>query len=103
MTHFRAIIEPAITSAPPVAHGGIDAKIGAKKIEMKNAIPVVIAVIPVLPPSEMPVALSINAVTGGVPMSAPMLILNASTQYAIVEFSKSRVTGSRRPANFAME
>ena len=91
-----------MTSAPPVAHEGIDAKMGAKNIEMKNAKPVVIAVMPVLPPSEIPVALSMNAVTGEVPMSAPMLILNASTQYAIVEFSKSRVTGSRRPANFAI-
>ena len=32
-----------------------------------------------------------------------MEIENASTQYAIVEFSKSRVTGSRSPANLAIE
>jgi hypothetical protein len=32
-----------------------------------------------------------------------MLIENASTQYAIVEFSKSNVTGSRRLANLAIE
>ena len=32
-----------------------------------------------------------------------MLMLKASTQYAIVEFSKSNVTGSRKPANFAIE
>ena len=32
-----------------------------------------------------------------------MLIQKASTQYAIVEFSKSNVTGSRKPANFAIE
>ena len=95
--------EPTITRAPPVAQEGIDAKIGAKKIEMKNAKPVNMAVMPVFPPSEIPVALSMNAVTGDVPMSAPMLMLKASTQYAIVEFSKSRVTGSRRPANLAME
>jgi hypothetical protein len=52
---------------------------------------------------EIPVALSMNAVTGLVPIRAPMLMEKASTQYAIVEFSKSRVTGSRRPANLAME
>jgi hypothetical protein len=92
-----------MTSAPPVAQDGMEAKIGAKNTETKNATPVNIAVRPVLPPSEIPVALSMKAVTGDVPMRAPMLILNASTQYAIVEFSKSSVTGSRRPANLAME
>lgn len=51
----------------------------------------------------MPVALSTNAVTELVPMSAPILTEKASTQYAMVEFSKSNVTGSRSPANFAME
>jgi hypothetical protein len=44
-----------------------------------------------------------NAVTGLVPMSAPIEIENASTQYAIVLPSKSMVTGSRKPANLAME
>lgn len=43
--------EPTIIKAPPVAHPGIDAKIGAKKMETKNARPTTIAVIPVLPPS----------------------------------------------------
>lgn len=112
--------EPTMTSAPPVAHDGMDAKIGAKKTEMKNAKPVVMAVRPVLPPSGqkgqvdvthaatrhaplIPVALSMKAVTGLVPMRAPMLMAKASTQYAIVEFSKSSVTGSRNPANLAME
>ena len=100
---LRIMSEPTMTSAPPVAHDGMDAKIGAKKMETKNMMPVTIAVIPVRPPSAIPVADSMNAVTGDVPMSAPMEIENASTQYAIVEFSKSSVTGSRRPANLAME
>ena len=52
---------------------------------------------------QNPDLLATKAVTGDVPMSAPMLMQNASTQYAIVEFSKSRVMGSRRPANLAME
>ena len=91
-----------MTSAPPVAQEGIDANIGAKNTETRNARPVTMAVRPVLPPSEIPVALSMKAVTGEVPMSAPILILKASTQYAIVEFSKSSVTGSRKPANLAM-
>lgn len=72
--------EPTMTRAPPVAQDGIDAKMGAKKTDTKNAIPVEIAVMPVLPPSEIPVALSMNAVTGEVPMRAPILILKASTQ-----------------------
>ncbi len=50
--YFRIISEPTITSALPVAQGGIDAKIGAKNIETKNASPVVIAVKPVWPPSD---------------------------------------------------
>lgn len=43
--------DPTMTSAPPVAHAGIDAKIGAKKTQTKNMIPMVMAVRPVLPPS----------------------------------------------------
>lgn len=43
--------EPTTTRAPPVAQGGIDAKMGAKKTETKKRSPVTIAVIPVLPPS----------------------------------------------------
>lgn len=86
-----------------MAQDGIEAKIGEKKTETKKARPVTMAVIPVLPPSLIPVALSMKAVTGDVPMRAPILMLNASTQYAMVEFSKSSVTGSRRPANLAME
>lgn len=38
----------------PVAHGGMDAKIGAKKREMKKQRPVTTAVMPVMPPSEIP-------------------------------------------------
>lgn len=44
-----------------------------------------------------------KAVTGLVPRRAPMEIENASTQYAIVEFSKSSVSGSLKPANLAIE
>jgi hypothetical protein len=51
----------------------------------------------------MPVADSMNAVTGEVPRREPRLIAIASTQYANVDPSKSSVTGSRRPANFAIE
>lgn len=102
-THFLIIKLPTITSAPPVAQGGIDAKIGAKNTDTKNASPVNTAVSPVLPPSVIPVADSMNAVTGDVPISAPMEIENASTQYAVVDPSKSSVMGSRSPANLAME
>lgn len=43
----RIIILPTKMSAPPVAQGGIDAKIGAKNKEMKKQIPVTMAVSPV--------------------------------------------------------
>lgn len=43
--------DPTIMRAPPVAHPGIEENIGAKKTETRKARPVVIAVIPVLPPS----------------------------------------------------
>jgi len=75
----------------------MEAKMGAKNTEMKNANPVTMAVMPVFPPSAerglefhmmlvdsgiplIPVALSMNAVTGLVPINAPMEIENASTQ-----------------------
>jgi hypothetical protein len=50
---LRIIKHPTTVSAPPVAHEGIDAKIGAKKTEIKNMTPVVIAVNPVFPPSTI--------------------------------------------------
>lgn len=58
----------------------MEAKIGAKKMEMKKHKPVVMAVRPVLPPSAIPAPLSMKAVTELVPKSAPMLTLNASVQ-----------------------
>jgi hypothetical protein len=53
MTYLRIINEPTITNAPPVAQDGMEAKIGAKNTETKKARPVTIAVIPVLPPSNV--------------------------------------------------
>ena len=50
-THFLIIKDPTMTRAPPVAHDGMEAKIGAKKTETRNIRPVTIAVMPVLPPS----------------------------------------------------
>lgn len=81
-----AIIAPTIIRVQPVAHGGIEAKMGAKKIEMKKQIPVTIAVIPVLPPSEIPAPDSINAVTGERPKSEPIEMPKAMIcQYEEVE------------------
>lgn len=77
---MRIMSDPTMTNAPPVAQGGMLAKIGEKNTETKNARPIVIAVRPVLPPSLIPVALSMKAVTGDVPMSAPMEMEKASTQ-----------------------
>lgn len=50
-TDFLIIKDPTMTRAPPVAHDGMEAKIGAKKTETKNIKPVTRAVIPVFPPS----------------------------------------------------
>ena len=50
-THFLIINDPTMTSAPPVAHDGMEAKMGAKKTETRNIKPVTMAVIPVFPPS----------------------------------------------------
>lgn len=47
--------DPQTTNAPPVAYDGILAKMGAKKMDTKNQNAAEMAVIPVLPPSEIPV------------------------------------------------
>lgn len=67
-------------SVQPVAHGGMEANIGAKKREERKQKPAVIAVSPVRPPSMIPEPLSINAVTGELPKSAPMEMQKASVQ-----------------------
>jgi len=66
--------------AHPVAHGGIDAKMGAKKMDTMKQRPVVMAVKPVRPPSVMPAPDSTKAVTGESPRRLPMLMQNASVQ-----------------------
>ena len=101
--HALAIIAPTSMSVQPVAQGGIEAKIGAKKMEMKKHNPVTHAVIPVAPPSEIPAPDSMNAVTGGEPKSEPMVMENASTTYATALPSKSPVSSSMAPQNRAME
>jgi len=70
-------MDPTMMSVQPVAQGGMDAKMGAKKIEMKKQRPVTIAVIPVLPPSEMPAPDSMKAVTGERPKREPIEMPNA--------------------------
>ena len=69
-----------IISVHPVAHGGIESKIGAKKRETMKQNPVVIAVKPVLPPSAIPAPDSIKTVTGEVPKRLPIEIDKASAQ-----------------------
>ena len=69
---------PTIISVQPVAQGGMEAKIGAKKIEMKKQIPVTTAVMPVLPPSEIPAPDSMKAVTGETPKRELMEIPRAN-------------------------
>lgn len=78
-----------MTSVHPVAHGGIEANIGAKKMQIRKQTPEVMAVRPVLPPSAMPALDSMKAVTGDVPKSAPIEMQNESVQYATVDRGKS--------------
>lgn len=87
----------------PVAHGGSEAKIGAKKMETKKHNPETMAVIPVRPPSAMPAPLSMNAVTGEDPNKAPMEMKKASVQYARVERRKSPSLRSSMPQKRTME
>lgn len=64
----------------PVAQGGILAKMGAKKMDNRKQVPVVIAVKPVLPPSAIPAPDSMKAVIGDVPKREPIEMLMASVQ-----------------------
>src|ERR1700759_4455480 len=95
-------MHPTSTRVQPVAHGGIEANIGEKKIEIRKQTPVVTAVKPVLPPSEIPAPDSMKAVTGLVPSTAPTEMLSASVQYAIVERGNAPVSGSTTPENRAI-
>jgi hypothetical protein len=70
-------MEPTMTRVQPVAQGGMDAKIGAKKMAMKKQMPEVMAVIPVLPPSEIPAPDSMKAVTGDRPKREPIVMPKA--------------------------
>jgi hypothetical protein len=103
MNSSLSVAQLTITRTGPVAHGGMEAKIGAKKIAMKKHRPVNIEVKPVAPPSEIPAPDSIYAVTGVQPIREPMEIPIASTVYAIALFSKSWVRSSIAPAKRAME
>lgn len=67
-------------SVQPVAQGGMEANIGAKKMETTKHKPATIAVRPVRPPSAMPEPLSMKAVTGEQPSNAPMEMKAASVQ-----------------------
>lgn len=94
---------PTRTSVHPVAQGGIDAKIGAKKMDIRKQRPVIMAVRPVRPPSVMPAPDSMNAVTGEQPRRDEMEMTMASQQYAIVECGKSPVFASATPEKRAIE
>lgn len=86
-----------------MAQGGIDAKIGAKNIDIMKQRPVVIAVNPVRPPSAMPAPLSMKAVTGEQPKRALIEMQLASQQKAIVDRGKSPALGSTTPLNRTIE
>lgn len=86
-----------------MAQGGIDAKIGEKKIETRKQNPATMAVRPVRPPSAIPAPLSMNAVTGEQPSKDPRVMQVASVQYARVDLGKSPPFGSTTPQNRAIE
>jgi hypothetical protein len=90
------------TKVPPVAQGGTDANMGAKKMEIRKHTPADMAVSPVRPPSAIPAPLSTKAVTGEHPKRDPMEIQAASVQYATVERGKSP-SSSTTPQNLAIE
>jgi hypothetical protein len=87
----------------PVAHGGIEAKMGAKKIDTMKQRPVVMVVSPVRPPSAIPAPLSMNAVTGEQPKRALMEMHPASQQKASVDRGKSPSFGSTTPLKRTIE
>lgn len=64
----------------PVAHGGTEARIGAKKRQTRKQTPAEIAVSPVRPPSAIPAPLSMKAVVGEQPKREPIEIMKASVQ-----------------------
>ena len=100
---WRIIKQPTRMSVQPVAQGGMDAKIGAKKMEMRKQTPVVMEVNPVRPPSVMPAPDSMNAVAGEHPKRDPMDMVTASQQYARVDRGKSPLSGSTTPEKRAIE
>lgn len=70
---------PTTTSAGATAKVGMIVNIGANGIASRNKIPTTIAVRPVLPPSIIPVELSMYVTTGEVPKRDPIIGPSAST------------------------
>lgn len=102
---FSRLYANALTNirVQPVAHGGTEAKIGAKKTDTMKHSPVTMAVRPVRPPSAMPAPLSMKAVTGDEPNMAPIDMKAASVQYAMVDLGKSPSLGSTTPQKRTIE
>lgn len=103
-----ALVKPkpgtlTMMSAHPVAQGGTEAKIGAKKIDTMKRRPVTMLVSPVRPPSPIPAPLSMKAVQGDEPNKEPIDIKAASVQYASVDRGKSPSPGFTTPQKRTME
>ena len=77
-----------MTRAPPLAHGGMLAIIGAKKSEKKKKMPHKTAVRPVRDPASTPIPLSRKEVTGESPNKEPNILANASAAKACLLFGK---------------
>ncbi|GAB2216276.1 hypothetical protein Droror1_Dr00024046 [Drosera rotundifolia] len=88
------IITPTSIKGDPTAQAGIDASNGVMKSARKKYPATVKAVIPVLPPSLIPVEDSMKAVTGDVPRSDPTTIADASDMNAKYCPSKSPLSST---------
>lgn len=76
------IMRPTRNKAEAVAEPGMARKNGARKSETRKQMAVMNDVKPLRPPSFTPDALSTNVVTVLVPMTAPAVVLMASTRNA---------------------
>jgi hypothetical protein len=86
---LRLMRAPTTMSAPPVAHGGMDAIMGAKKMLRKKEKPQRTAVKPVRAPASIPEPDSMYEVTGVRPKMLPKIVASASTEKANLERGKS--------------
>jgi len=97
-----AIKNPTSISIGAVAWGGIETNNGAKNNEIKNKIPVITAVNPVLPPTAIPDPLSTVVASVDVPNTEDIVVEtdsanNAFFTFGIFPFSSNKLALSAIP------